>query len=112
MIDPKIYYIFALGAILTLFYYIEEAIEKQEYKEKSFSVIALLALAKSIIGGILIVIIFYTLQELNLEFKIFDTSIKPGLWGNLFIAGTFSLFGSDLFKIIKNKTENIVSKGE
>ena len=48
MIDKIMYYIFFLGAILTFFYYIEEAIENQEYKEKSLLMMAFLAFVKSV----------------------------------------------------------------
>lgn len=94
MIDLKMIYIFILGVVLTLLYYVEEIIEEQEYKQKSIPMIVALALVKSILGGVLIVLIYYTLQELKIEFVIFDIAIKFGDYTNLFIAGAFSLFGS------------------
>ena len=110
MIDLKMFYIFLLGLFLSLLYYVEEIIEEQEYKEKSMVVISLLALVKAFLGGILIVLIFYTLQELNLEFTIFGTVVKFGLYTNLFIAGTVSVFGSDIFKMAKKRVENFANK--
>ena len=67
MIDLKMIYIFLLGLFLSLLYYIEEIIEEQEYKEKSLVVIGMLALIKAILGGILIVLIFYSLQDLKIS---------------------------------------------
>ena len=111
MIDKIMYYIFFLGAILTFFYYIEEAIENQEYKEKSLLMMAFLAFVKSVIGGILIVLIFFTLQELKLEFDLIGIHIKLDLWANVLISATFSLFGSDIFKIFKRRLEKTVGGG-
>lgn len=108
MPDFKMIYIFVLGIFLSLLYYIEEMIEEQEYKEKSLRMIGILALIKSLIGGILIVLIFYMLQELQINFAVFNVEIKFGLWSNLFIAGTLSVFGSDLFKILKKRAENTI----
>lgn len=110
MIDLKMLYIFLLGLFLSLLYYVEEIIEEQEYKEKSLIAIGMLALIKAILGGILIVLIFYTLQDLKLSFELFGKEIVLGLWANLFIAGTISVFGSDLFKIIKKRAELFVNK--
>lgn len=110
MIDLKMFYIFLLGLFLSLLYYVEEIIEEQEYKEKSMVVISLLALVKAFLGGILIVLIFYTLQELNLEFTILGTAVKFGLYTNLFIAGTVSVFGSDIFKMAKKRVEKFANK--
>ena len=110
MIDLKMMYIFLLGLFLSLLYYIEEIIEEQEYKEKSLIIIAMLALVKAILGGILIVLIFYSLQDLKLSFSLFGKEVILGLWANLFIAGTISVFGSDVFKIIKKKIELYANK--
>jgi len=110
MIDLKMIYIFLLGLFLSLLYYIEEIIEEQEYKEKSLVVIGMLALIKAILGGILIVLIFYSLQDLKISFSLFGKEITLGLWANLFIAGTASVFGSDVFKIIKKKVDLYASK--
>jgi hypothetical protein len=112
MIDFKMSYIFALGIFLTLLCYMEEIIEKQEYKEKSLLIITMIASIKALLGGIMIVLIFYTLQELKIEFTIFTTVIKFDIWGNLLIAATLSLFGSDMFKIIKKRVERMMIKGE
>lgn len=105
MIDLKMIYILLLGIFLSVLYYAEELIEEQTYKEKSFWFIFLWLLIKGLIGGILIILTFYTLQELQLSFTIFDKVITLGLWTNLFIAGTISVFGSDLFRIIKRRAE-------
>lgn len=110
MIDLKMMYIFLLGLFLSLLYYIEEIIEEQEYKEKSLIIITMLALVKAILGGILIVLIFYSLQDLKLSFSLFGKEVVLGLWANLFIAGTISVFGSDVFKIIKKKVELCANK--
>ena len=112
MPDFKMIYIFILGIFLSLLYYIEEMIEEQEYKEKSLRMIGLLALIKSLIGGILIVLIFYMLQELQITFTAFNVEIKFGLWSNLFIAGTLSVFGSDLFKILKKRAASTIGGSE
>ncbi len=111
MKELQMLYIFILGMFLTLLYYIEDIIEKQEYKEKSLLIISMLAFVKALLGGILIVLIFYTLQELKLEFQIFTTTIKLDIWGNLLIAGTLSLYGSDMFKVIKKRVEAFTDKG-
>ena len=110
MIDLKMLYIFLLGLFLSLLYYVEEIIEEQKYKEKSWVVMGALALIKAVLGGILIVLIFYTLQDLKLSFEIFGKEIVFGLWANLFIAGTVSIFGSDLFKMIKKRAELFANK--
>lgn len=110
MIDLKMMYIFALGMFLTLLYYLEDIIEKQEYKEKSFLAISFLAFIKALLGGILIILFFYTLEELNIEFTIFTINIKLDIWGNLLIAGTLSLFGSDMFKLLKRRAELLANK--
>lgn len=110
MPDLKMMYIFALGLFLSLLYYIEEIIEEQEYKEKSWVVIGVLALVKASIGGILIVLIFYTLQDLQISLELFGKQIVFGLWTNLFIAGTISVFGSDLFKMVKKRAEFFANK--
>lgn len=110
MIDLKTLYIFILGVVLTLLYYVEEIIEEQEYKQKAIPMIVALAFIKSILGGVLIVLIYYTLQELKIEFVVFDIAIKFGDYTNLFIAGAFSLFGSDMFKMFKNKLERTLAK--
>ncbi len=111
MIDLKMMYIFALGMFLTLLYYLEDIIEKQEYKEKSLWSISFLAFIKALLGGILIILFFYTLEEFNIEFTIFNINIKLDIWGNLLIAGTLSLFGSDMFKLLKKRAE-IIAKQE
>lgn len=111
MIDFKMLYILILGIFLSVLYYAEELIEEQTYKEKSLLVIGLLLSIKGLLGGILIVLMFYTLQELKLSFVIFDKEIVFGLWGNLIIAGTISIFGSDFFRIIKRRTEFFTNKG-
>lgn len=111
MIDFKMLYILILGIFLSVLYYAEELIEEQTYKEKSLWVIGLLLSIKGLLGGILIVLMFYTLQELKLSFVIFDKEIVFGLWGNLIIAGTISIFGSDFFRIIKRRTEFFANKG-
>lgn len=110
MIDLKMLYIFLLGLFLSLLYYAEEIIEEQEYKEKSLWAIGTLAFVKASIGGILIVLTFYTLQELKLSFSILGKDIELGLWANLFIAGTISIFGSDMFKMIKKRVEVLANK--
>lgn len=110
MIDLKMLYIFLLGLFLSLLYYTEEIIEEQEYKEKSLWAIGTLAFVKASIGGILIVLTFYTLQELKLSFSILGKDIELGLWTNLFIAGTISIFGSDMFKMIKKRVEVLANK--
>lgn len=112
MPDFKMIYIFILGIFLSLLYYIEEMIEEQEYKEKSLGAIGILALIKSLLGGILIVLIFYMLQELQISFTAFNIEVKFGLWSNLFIAGTLSVFGSDLFKIIKRRASSAIGGAE
>ena len=111
MVDLKMIYIFLLGLFLSLLYYAEEIIEEQEYKEKSLFAIGLLAFVKASIGGILIVLTFYTLQELKLSFNILGKDITLGLWANLFIAGTISIFGSDMFKMIKKRVDSYINKG-
>ena len=111
MVDLKMLYILILGIFLSVLYYAEELIEEQTYKEKSLWVIGLLLSVKGLLGGILIVLIFYTLQELKLSFIIFDKEIVFGLWGNLIIAGTISIFGSDFFRIIKRRTDFFANKG-
>ena len=110
MVDLKMLYIFLLGLFLSLLYYAEKIIEEQEYKEKSLWAIGTLAFVKASIGGILIVLTFYTLQELKLSFSIFGKDIELGLWANLFIAGTISIFGSDMFKMIKKRVEVLANK--
>lgn len=110
MIYLKLIYIFLLGFVLSLLYYIESIIEKKEYTEKSLLIISMLAFVKSFIGGILIVLLFYALQELNLQFTIFGQLIKFNFWTNLLIAGTLSLFGSDMFKMIKKRVEVLANK--
>lgn len=105
MIDLKMIYILFLGIFLSVLYYAEELIEEQTYKEKSFWYIFLLLLIKGLIGGILIILTFYTLQELKLSFTIFGKEIILGLWSNLFIAGATSVFGSDLLRMIKQRAE-------
>lgn len=110
MLDLKMLYIFFLGLFLSLLYYIEEVIEEQEYKEKHWAIIGALALIKALLGGLLIVMIFYTLQDLKLSFTVFGKEIILGLWANLFIAGTASVFGSDLFKMIKKRVELYANK--
>lgn len=110
MQDIKTLYIFILGVLLTLLYYIEEIIEEQEYKQKAIPMIIALAFVKSILGGVLIVLIYYTLQELKIEFVLFNINIKFGDYTNLFIAGAFSLFGSDMFRMFKNKLERTLQK--
>lgn len=110
MIDLKMIYILILGIFLSVLYYAEELIEEQTYKEKSLWVIGLLLAIKGLLGGILIVLTFYTLQELNLSFTIFSKEITLGLWGNLIIAGTISIFGSDFFRIIKRRAETLSNK--
>lgn len=110
MIDLKMVYIFLLGLFLSLLYYVEEVIEEQEYKEKSLFVICMLAFVKALLGGMLIVMIFYTLQDLKLSFELFGKEIIFGLWANLFIAGTISVFGSDMFKMVKKRLEMYVNK--
>lgn len=109
MPDFKMVYIFILGIFLSLLYYVEEIIEEQEYKEKSIIAIGFLALIKSLLGGILIVLIFYTLQELQLSFTLFSKEVTFGLWSNLFIAGTVSVFGSDIFKMAKKRANRLAS---
>jgi prolipoprotein diacylglyceryltransferase len=111
MVDFKMLYIFSLGMVLTLLYYLEDIIEKQEYKEKSLGSISFLAFIKSLLGGILIILFFYTLEELKLEFVLFSMHFKLDIWGNLLIAGTLSLFGSDMFKILKRRAEIVTEKG-
>lgn len=110
MPDSKMIYIFLLGLFLSLLYYIEETIEEQEYKEKSWVIIGVLALIKAALGGILIVLIFYTLQDLQISVELFGKQIVFGLWTNLFIAGTISVFGSDLFKMVKKRAELFAKK--
>lgn len=110
MIDLKMLYILILGIFLSVLYYAEELIEEQTYKEKSLWVIGLLLSIKGLLGGILIVLTFYTLQELNLSFTIFNKEIILGLWGNLIVAGTVSIFGSDFFRIIKRRAEVLANK--
>lgn len=110
MIDLKMLYILILGIFLSVLYYAEEIIEEQTYKEKSLWVLGLLLSIKGLLGGILIVLTFYTLQELNLSFTIFNKEIILGLWGNLIVAGTISIFGSDFFRIIKRRAEVLANK--
>jgi len=112
MTDLKMIYIFVLGIFLSLLYYIEEMIEEQEYKEKKILAILSLATVKSLLGGILIVLIFYMLQEIKISFTLFGSEIKFGLWSNLFIAGTLSVFGSDLFKLVKKRASLYAESGK
>lgn len=110
MVDFKMWYILMLGVFLSVLYYAEELIEEQTYKEKSGWYIFLLLLIKGLLGGILIILTFYTLQELQLSFSLFGKEITLGLWANLFIAGTISVFGSDMFKIVKKRAEHLANK--
>ncbi len=111
MIDLKMIYILLLGVFLSVLYYAEELIEEQTYKEKSFIYIVLLLLVKGLLGGILIILTFYALQELKLSFTIFEKTLSFGLWTNLFIAGVISVFGSDLFKMLKRRADFLSKKG-
>ena len=112
MMDLKMIYILLLGIFLSVLYYAEELIEEQTYKEKSFLLIGTLLVVKGFLGGILIVLTFYALQELKLSFTIFEKNITLGLWTNLFIAGVISVFGSDLFKLIKRRAESITKNNK
>lgn len=110
--DLKMIYILLLGVFLSVLYYAEELIEEQTYKEKSFWVIFTLLAVKGFLGGILIILTFYALSELNLTFTIFGKTIALGLWTNLFIAGVISVFGSDLFRLIKRRAEQMSKNKE
>ena len=112
MIDIKTLYIFMLGVLLTLLYHIEQMIEEEEHKAKGFWTMCALLFTKASIGGILIILIYYTLLEFNIEFTLLNMNVKFGEWTNLFIAGTFSLFGSDMFKMVKIRAEKAINKGE
>lgn len=111
MVDLKTLYILFLGVFLSALYYVEEVIEEQTYKEKSLLIISLLLSVKALLGGILIVLFYYTLDELNLSFTLFEKTIEFGFWGNLLIAGTLSIYGSDFFRIIKRRAEILANKG-
>lgn len=101
MIDLKTFYIFLLGAVLTLLYYIEQLIETKEHEGKSKKQIISLAFVKCCIAGIIIVLVYYSLMATDLEFSIMGNIIRLNEWVSLFIASTVSLFGSELFKILK-----------
>lgn len=107
MMDLKMMYILLLGIFLSVLYYAEELIEEQTYKEKSFWVIGILLVVKGLLGGVLIILTFYALSELNLSFTIYGKTVTLGLWTNLFIAGVISVFGSDLFRLIKKRAESM-----
>jgi len=112
VIDLKMLYILTLGIFLSVLYYAEELIEGQAYKEKSLWIIGLLLSIKGALGGIIIILSFYALEELNLTFTIFDKTITLNMWANLFIAGTISIFGSDFLRIIKKRAEILASKDQ
>ena len=103
-------YILLLGILLSILYYAEELIEEQTYIEKSLGYICVLLSIKGLMGGALTVLIFYTLEELKLSFTIFSIQLEFGMWTNLLIAGSISIFGSDFFRIIKRRAEEISNK--
>lgn len=104
-------WIFALGMILTIAYHAEEILENKVYETTSKKVIYALLFAKSLIGGFLICFVFFALEEIGIEFTIFDFNVKFGVISNLLIASVFCLWGSNFYKathgILKRKGESI-----
>lgn len=106
-----IFWIFLLGMILTITYHLEEILEKKIYETTSKKVIFTLLFTKALIGGFLIVFVFFSLKELNIEFTIFNFNVKFGEVTNLLISSVICLWGSDFYKvtngILKRKGESV-----
>ncbi len=98
-----------IGIVLTLAYNIETIIEEKAYVVTSRVTLAFLLLAKATIGAIVIVLVYFALSELNIEFTVFTIHVKFGVFTNLFVASIFCLWGSDFYKttqrLFKKKAE-------
>ncbi len=100
-----------IGVVLTIAYQLEEIIENKVYETTSKKTIALLLLAKSIVGAILINLVFFALNEININFTVFGKHVVFGTTINLLIASVICLWGSDFYKtthrLLKRKSEEV-----
>lgn len=87
-----------LGVVLTVAYTLEEMLESGTLNGVSKLKIAFLLAIKSVLGAILIVLVYFSLSELNIAFTVFGTTIKFGTFTNLFISSIICLWGSDFYR--------------
>lgn len=90
MIDLKTMWIFAIGVFLSALFFIEEALTSEEEKEVNIWKLVALVAINSILGGFIMVTVFYLLDMHYAEWNMW---IKVGL------AGGVATMGKDAIKI-------------
>lgn len=90
MIDIKTLWIFAIGVFLSALFFIEEALTDEETKENNIWKLVILIIINSILGGFIMVTVFYLLEQ---YYPLWNMWVKVGL------AGGVATMGKDGIKI-------------
>lgn len=91
MVDIKTLWIFAIGVFLSALFFIEEALSNEESKEVHLGRLVTLIVINSILGGFIMVTVFYLLEQ---YYPLWHIWIKVGL------AGGVATMGKDAIKIL------------
>ncbi|PHO10341.1 hypothetical protein CPG37_04645 [Malaciobacter canalis] len=84
MIDLKTLWIFAIGVFLSALFFIEEALTSEEEKEVNIWKLVILVIINSILGGFIMVTVFYLLEQ---YYPLWNMWIKVGLAGGVATMG-------------------------
>ncbi|RXJ86963.1 hypothetical protein CRU93_06160 [Arcobacter sp. CECT 8985] len=84
MIDLKTLWIFAIGVFLSALFFIEEALTNEEEKEVNIWKLVILVIINSILGGFIMVTVFYLLEQ---YYPLWNMWIKVGLAGGVATMG-------------------------
>ncbi|WP_108062733.1 hypothetical protein [Poseidonibacter lekithochrous] len=90
MVDLKTLWIFGIGVLLSALFFIEEALTDEESKETNIWKLIALIVINSILGGFIMVTVFYLLEQ---YYPIWNVWIKVG------IAGGVATMGKDAIKL-------------
>lgn len=113
MLDFKsieIWYIFGLIFFLRFLYEIEEMVEEETYKTKSRKVLFLLTTTSTLVAAIVGTVCWVTLEDMKIQFMLFDISIQLKGWINVFISITIPFFYKEMILVVKRKMTIIATK--
>lgn len=89
MIDVKTLWIFSIGVFLSALFFIEEYLTAEEANETSIGKLIVLVIINSILGGFIMVTVFYLLEQYYPVWNI---------WAKVGLAGFVASMGKDGIK--------------
>lgn len=106
----EVLWIFALTVFLTMLYKLEEIFEEEIYKATSWKVLIALILTSTLTAGVIAVLVWYSLEEIQFTFKVFGKEIMLKGWINVFLAVTIPFFYKELIAVVKKRMNILANK--